>query len=515
MTAAITTVEDQRRMDRRTSAVMYLVVLFVSGVLGVITLSSTPQPFALPLTMLLLATIVVTARPVAGLYLIGFFAFATDTAVSPWYPFTWNLSSRESVLYISNALYISPLEILLIVTMASWLLRIWLDPASPATVRGRLLRPLLVFTAFVAVGFVYGVGTGGQRYAAVWEARPLFYLPILYLLVTNLFTRRSQYRRLLVVIAVALVLNALFAMQYYSTLSDTDRHGLESLVAHTTALQMNVVLFIAIAACLIPRAPTSVRWLVPLAGVPIAWAWLVSQRRAAVVALAAAFILLAALLWKLNRRAIVRAGPIVLLVLVGYLGAFWHSEGTLGFPAQALKAVIAPGQISQTDRDSDLYRTIENFDLSATIHAKPLTGLGFGKPFYRPVALPDISFYPFFEYISHNSILWMWIKVGIGGFVAMLFMIGATIRKGTSELVQLDDGRDMVTVLAGLSFVVMFIVFAYVDIAWDYRDMIGLAFSMALCGDYTRLPTDRSAPRSRVAREQPSSRRPRELSVVS
>jgi hypothetical protein len=278
---------------------------------------------------------------------------------------------------------------------------------------------------------------------------------------------------------------------------------------------MNVVLFIAIAAWLIPKAPTSVRWLVPLAAAPIAWAWLVSQRRAAVVALAAAFILLAALLCKLNRRAIVRAGPIVLLALVGYLGAFWHSEGTLGFPAQALKAVIAPGQISQTDRDSDLYRTIENFDLSATIHAKPLTGLGFGKPFYRPVALPDISFYPFFEYISHNSILWMWIKVGIGGFVAMLFMIGATIRKGTSELVQLDDGRDMVTVLAGLSFVVMFIVFAYVDIAWDYRDMIGLAFSMALCGDYTRLPQDRAAPRPAMRREEPSSRRPRELSVVS
>ena len=143
------------------------------------------------------------------------------------------------------------------------------------------------------------------------------------------------------------------------------------------------------------------------------------------------------LLWKVNRRALCRFGPIFLLLVVGYVGAFWHSQGTIGFPAQALKAVIAPGQVSQTDQSSDLYRVVENFDISSTIHAKPLTGIGFGQKFYRPAPLPDISFFPFYQYIPHNSILWIWMKMGIGGFVTMLFLFGSAIRQGTRAIVTL------------------------------------------------------------------------------
>ena len=40
-----------------------------------------------------------------------------------------------------------------------------------------------------------------------------------------------------------------------------------------------------------------------------------------------------------------------------------------------------------------------------------------------------------------------------------------------------------VTVLVGLTFVMMFIVFAYVDIAWGPRSTVFLAFAFALCGD--------------------------------
>ena len=49
----------------------------------------------------------------------------------------------------------------------------------------------------------------------------------------------------------------------------------------------------------------------------------------------------------------------------------------------------------------------------ATIKAKPITGLGFGQRFYRPFPLPDISFFPFYEYMPHNSVLWIWIKTGV------------------------------------------------------------------------------------------------------
>ena len=148
--------------------------------------------------------------------------------------------------------------------------------------------------------------------------------------------------------------------------------------------------------------------------------WLISQRRAAVVALAAALLLLGLMMWKVNRRLLRRIAPFVAVLVVGYLGAFWNNEGIVGFPAQALKAVISPTQVGEKDQSSDGYRIVENLDIMATIHAKPITGLGFGQRFYRPFPLPDISFFPFYEYLPHNNVLWMWIKTGIGGFVALV-----------------------------------------------------------------------------------------------
>jgi hypothetical protein len=41
-------------------------------------------------------------------------------------------------------------------------------------------------------------------------------------------------------------------------------------------------------------------------------------------------------------------------------------------------------------------------------------------------------------------------------------------------------------VVFGLSYVVMFLVFAYVDIAWDGRSTVVLALAMALCADFVQ-----------------------------
>ncbi len=90
---------------------------------------------------------------------------------------------------------------------------------------------------------------------------------------------------------------------------------------------------------------------------------------------------------------------------------------------QAVKTVIAPGQLSLEDQSSDLYRQIEAYDIWYTIRSNELFGVGFGQQFLRPWQLPDISFFVFWEYMPHNSILWIWMKMGIGGFMAMLYLI--------------------------------------------------------------------------------------------
>jgi O-antigen ligase len=184
------------------------------------------------------------------------------------------------------------------------------------------------------------------------------------------------------------------------------------------------------------------------------------------------------------------------VLAIGYLAAFWNSESSIGFPAQAMKTVIAPDQISEQDQGSNLYREIENHDITATIRARPITGFGFGHKFLRPVPLPDISGFPFFEYVPHNSILWIWIKAGGAGFVAMLFLFGSAIRQGVHTVVRVRSGTDLVLTFIAAAYLVMYLVFAYVDIAWDTRSMVTVAVAMAICSEYARLASGREPARS-------------------
>jgi hypothetical protein len=483
-----TTVREQRRANALTLAITYAGVLAACAAIGLIALQSVPRPFALPLTMLLLASVVVAIKPIIGIYLIGFFTLFTDASISPWWPFVKNMSSRESVLYMTDGVIITPMEVILVITAVVWVLRLLLDRGSRALVRGDLFGPVLVFAAFLFAGFGFGLVTGGDRYVAIWEFRPFLYLPLTYILLTNLFTTRRQYHRLAMVMLVAVVAHAVLALLKWSGLSGDSREELESLVDHGSAVQMSVVLMVAIAAWMLPQAPRAVRFLMPLAAVPVGWAWLISERRAAVVGLAVSIIFLGVLLFRLNRRRLYVAGPVFVLLTVGYLGAFWQSESTIGFPAQAIKTVVAPDEISEKDESSNLYRQIENFDIMATIHAKPITGFGFGQKFLRPVALANVSNFPFFEFIPHNSVLWIWIKSGVGGFVAMLFLFGSAIRSGVGSLLRSSSGRDRVLLFAAAGYVIAYLIFAYVDIAWDARSMVSVGVAMAVCTELVRLP---------------------------
>ena len=133
----VASVDDQRRQDGRTWAVMYLGVITVSAALGLIALQSAPRFFSLPLTMLLISSVLVIVKPVAGPYVIAFFAVMSDGVINPWYPFTFGLSNQASVLFVTNSLTISPLELLLILTAVGWLLRLLIDRSSPRPGAGR------------------------------------------------------------------------------------------------------------------------------------------------------------------------------------------------------------------------------------------------------------------------------------------------------------------------------------------------------------------------------------------
>jgi O-antigen ligase len=254
---------------------------------------------------------------------------------------------------------------------------------------------------------------------------------------------------------------------------------------------MNLMSVLVAASWVYRSSSPARRRLLPLLAIPVGYVYLLSQRRAAVVGLVCVAALGAILLFWNNRRRFWRVIPVVLLVATAYVGAFWNVEGGAGFPAQAVKTVVSPNDVSESDRSSDIYRVVENIDLLATIKTRPLTGIGFGTQFYRPLELPDISVFEFWEYIPHNSIMSMWMKTGIFGFLSMLAVFGVAVRTGASTLRRVGSGDDAAMTFAALGFVIMFATFAYVDIAWDPRSMIYLALMLGLLSTMQRTaPTE-------------------------
>lgn len=466
----------------RQRAVVGVLAAFVIAVIGFFSLIYTElgEPGSgIAFVVLIFAIAAASVRPILGLYAIVFFGLVGDAETSSWFPFVKNLSSRESLLFLSDKLPLSPLEILVAMTVVFWLIEHFNTPGH-TMVRGPLFTSIAVFTGFVAFGFVFGFAAGGDLRIALFEGRAMFIVLPVYSLIVNLCDRRAL-RSLAWTAVAASFVNALLALNYLSSRSTVQRETAQALGEHSAAIYWNVVFLLAIMLFLYNAGTRAGRFVVLFMCIPTVMAYLASQRRSAVVALVIALGFVALSLWWRNRPRFLAIVPMLVVLTMGYTLAFWNSTSSAAFPAQAIKSIVASDQVSEADRSSDAYRDIENFDINFTIQQAPITGLGFGLPFYRPYPLPDISFFEFYEYIPHNSFMWIWIKTGFGGFLAMLSMLAFAIRAGTRSVLKSRDATDVVLGLLGISIVVMFIIFAFVDIAWTPQNMVLLALGFGLC----------------------------------
>src|SRR4051794_30789010 len=155
-------VEAQIAHDRARALAVYGAILLLTLFMAVVAYRRAPAPFPLALLVLTLACVAAIVRPAVGLYVLVFLTMVGDAVTVPWWPFTKNMSSRESIFFVSDSLIMSPLELLAGVTLLAWLIRRIADPTW-RFVRGRLLWPITAFTAFVALGFMWGIAKGGDK----------------------------------------------------------------------------------------------------------------------------------------------------------------------------------------------------------------------------------------------------------------------------------------------------------------------------------------------------------------
>ncbi len=489
MTVNSISVTQLERRNTRVWVAAFVALLLCSILIGVSSMGA-PSPATIGWLIYAIGIAALFYEPRYGVYLLIFLSLLGDSLVAPWYPFNKNLSSAESLFFVNSAMKFSPLEIYLVLTVISWLIH-GLMQRRLQFFGGRLLKPMLAYAALLIFGMVYGFGRHGDINTGLWEVRPIFYLITMWLLATNLLRKREHVITAFWFVLIALWLEGLLGIYKVTVTLGGDLHGVEAIGEHSMSIHEDAFLAMLFVGVLYKIPPK--RWLILLAmAPPILFSYASNQRRASYISLALALMLMAVVMYKVNRRAFWRIVPVAAALGLIYTAAFWNSTSSIGGPARAIRSVIAPVKNGRDDRSNE-YRVIENVNTDYNIHHAPLTGLGFGQKFIIVAPLPDISFFAWWEYITHNSIMWIWMKLGFFGYFAMIFLVGITVMDGSRLVWRMPVRGELsaITLIAVL-YVIMHFVYAYVDMSWDNQSML---FVGLMAGILNRMELIMSVPR--------------------
>ncbi len=350
---------------------------------------------------------------------------------------------------------------------------------------GALFYPYMAFLLCVVWGIVHGLTSGGDFKIMVNEVRSFWYLFLGYILAYNLISSKKQLRLFFWIVICCAAIKAFIACYIYFFILHGVLGDNREIMAHEESyFWVGIILLIVLFNLHHRYRP---QLYTALALLPFICVALVANNRrtdflALMIGCFVAWILVFLIRQEARKKLLI--GLAVVLVLGGgYVLAFGNGSGGLSSPARAVISMVHP---DPEDASSNAYRDIEDYDLTYTVHQNPL-GLGFGKPFLQPILLPNIlSLDPVYLYIPHNTIYWVWMRLGPLGYLAMWCLFGSIIARGAIIARNLKDKYLQVVAIYIVCMVVMEILAAYSDYQLSfYRNVI---FIGMLAGIVVKLP---------------------------
>ena len=320
---------------------------------------------------------------------------------------------------------INPLELLLVLFAVVYLLKVvpgrrLVMPRSPIT------YAVLVMLVIALVATGYGLLSGGSSTFALWELRPWVYLTAAYFFGALVVTDAPMRRAMLWAFVIGTGIKGLQGtVNFFGTLNAVVRP--EAILAHEEAFFFGV--YAALVAALWAFGEKGrLRFWATLFLPTVLLADIANHRRAAWLIIGAALILLAVVAWLrtgARRPLITKVVLVVLCVGAAYTAAFWNGGGNLAQPARAVRSIVAP---DARDTGSNQYRALEDINLELNIRQSFPIGKGFGVPINYSVPIIDISSTDaLIKYVTHDGVLYVWMRMGLQGMVAFWFLIGAAI----------------------------------------------------------------------------------------
>lgn len=348
---------------------------------------------------------------------------------------------------------------------------------------GPLIKPFLAFLACVVMGVIWGLAKGGVTKIIVLEVRPFWYLFVSYILAYNLIKSKKHITRFFWLVIISAGIKSLQGVYIYIFLIHGDLANHHEILAHEESFFFVALILLIVLFSIHHR--NKAQLYTALATMPfLIIALIANQRRADYVALlvgiAVAWLLVFLVRPDIRKRLLV-LGMICLVFGSAYVAAFYHSGGSIAAPARAIVAVFHPDPNDVANYTSNLYRVIENADLKYTVKQSPIIGYGFGRQFLQPTPLPVLATSdPTFNgnpylYIPHNTIYWVWMRLGALGFMAFWYLIGSIIIGGCVIVRQLKDRYLQLIAIYIVSITVMEIILAFADYQlYFYRNVIYL-----------------------------------------
>lgn len=426
---------------------------------------------AMGLLVVLWLPIIIWFRPRVGVYVIftGSLLFPSTvtkylpTMPTSGFPFWWNLSSTGTYVGQTSAftgLAISPAEIIMLMTFMTWLTKTVVS-RDFKFVGGAFLLPIVAYSTLVALGFANGMSRGGNLTMALYEVRAQAYFLICYIMTANLFTSEKQVIPFLWIIVVTNFVQGILGSITYFTLQG--QIGAEGFMIHEESLLLNlsVLLGFIVWNLKISKTMGNILFLsIPFCLIAI----MGNQRRASIAALMVAFIPLMPLLWLVAeqyRKRVITISITILIVFSIYLPIAWGSTGAWALPARALRSQTNP---DFRDAASNNYRYMEDTNLKFTRDTAFWQGYGFGLPFIQLVKLPVVTT-DFVYYMAHNSVLWIWMRIGTIGFYLFWMMVATVLIRGPEMLRNAGSKELKALGLLAMLMLLMNITFGKYDLA--------------------------------------------------
>ncbi len=408
---------------------------------------------------------------------------SASAPTDPWSDITWYLSADIKSWLPQSGIPLNPFEITLLLILLIWALRARKDRRFHFE-RGLLFWPVVTFGVLLLFSLMWGEAQSGSNFTVgLWEVRALGLGILTYFLVGILFTHRRDLDTLTWAILIATLFLAIEdIIRYEFFLPGHSVGDLNYDHADATILAFTILLSLG----LLVLGSTRRQRLFVFFSLPVDMvAMMVTHRRAGEAALAIGMVFLAIILLRVNRALFFKIVPVTALLISLYVGVEWNcnSGSALCQPARAISSQFNP---DPRDAASDEYRDTERYDLILNIEAHPFTGLGFGQQFIFYIPLPDESFWPFWHYTPHDEILWVWVKMGVIGFIAFWWLIASALYR-SGRLVQAlnaaGDYQARALLAAAACLIIMQMSVSYVDLGLtDDRPMLLLWIMLGIIG---------------------------------